>query len=73
MRGRRGGRMTLTGWGRGDDVGFDWIEVVRWARESRRWESDFEESRDRWCVNWEVVEGALRVRDCWFSVIAVSC
>jgi hypothetical protein len=43
--------MTLTGCGRGELTGRAVMEVVKWARESRRWESDLEERRERWCEN----------------------
>lgn len=64
--------MRLTGWGGGRWVGCEARVEVRWARESRRWASDLEVRRERWWVNWEVVEGAVRVRDCWERVIAVN-
>lgn len=69
IRGRRVGRMTLTGCGRGELTGRELMEVVRWARESRRWESDLELRRETWCVNCVFEVGAFKVRDCWFRTI----
>ena len=72
-RGRSGGRMTLVGWGGGLFVGREESAVVRWERESRRWVSEREVRRERWWVNWEAEDGAERVRDCWFRVMAFVC
>lgn len=46
------------------------MAVVRCERDSRRWVSDLEVRRERWWVNWVLLEGAERRRDCWFRVIA---
>jgi hypothetical protein len=59
IRGRRVGRRTLTGWGRGKSTGLEMKEVVRCASESRRWVSDLEESKETWWVNWASDEGAV--------------
>lgn len=70
IRGSKLGRITLTGWGRGESTGRDVMAVVRCERDSRRWVSDLEVKRERWWVNWVLLEGAERRRDCWFKVIA---
>lgn len=72
IRGRRVGRRTLTGWGRGESTGLETSEVVRCASESRRWVSDLEESRETWWVNWASDDGAVMCRDCWLRVMAVT-
>jgi hypothetical protein len=53
------GRMTLTGWGRGESTGRETKDVVRCASESRRWLSDLEESRETWWENWASADGAV--------------
>lgn len=64
IRGRRFGRITLTGCGIGESTGREVMAVVRWERDSRRWVSDLEVRRERWWVNWVLLEGAERRRDC---------
>ena len=34
--------------------------------------SELEDTRERWCENWEDGEGAVVWRDCWERVIAVK-
>lgn len=60
----------LTGCGRGESTGRDAMDVVRCERESRRWLSDLDERRERWCWNWLEEVGAETWRDCWLRVIA---
>lgn len=71
IRGSKLGRITLTGCGRGESTGREVMAVVRCERDSRRWVSDLEVRRERWWVNWVLLEGAERRRDCWFRVIAL--
>ena len=72
ISGRRAGRITLTGCGRGESTGREVMEVVRWARDSRRWVSDLDERAERWWENWVLEDGAERRRDCWLRVMASS-
>lgn len=46
------------------------MAVVRYARESLRWESEREVRRERWWVNWDEVEGAELCKDCWPRMMA---
>jgi hypothetical protein len=69
---RRGwtlGRMEEAGRGR---VVVEIRVVVRWDRESRRWDSDLWFRRARWWANWAVMDGALVLRDCWRMLMAVG-
>lgn len=71
MSGNRVGRIMLTGCGRGESTGREEIEVVRCARDSLRWVSDFEDSRERWWENCEEDDGAVVEIDCWLTTIAL--
>lgn len=53
-------------------TGREVMAVVRWARESRRWESDLDDRRETWWVNCVLEVGALSVRDCWFRTIPLD-
>lgn len=60
----------LTGCGSGEFTGRAAMDVVRWARESRRWLSDLDERRERWCWKTLFEVGAATWRDCWFRTMA---
>lgn len=49
---------------------------MRYAKESRRCLSDFDEAKERLCLNCCMTSGAVVESDCWFRTIAnkqVSC
>ncbi len=61
------GRITAAGSGR---LFCDWRAVVRYDRDSLRWESDLWVKSDRWWVNCEALDGAFVEIDCWRTLMA---